>query len=392
MKNKTSFIGHKNLWKYLENQIFEKSSFRRLVRLRQRKPKGKNLTQKTSPLPQYEKSITPPEDPIKRSIERLRNYSPSPKKGVSPKPRRQRRDPVLQSLERNKKPSLPLSKVSLSIEKKSVSYRKKLRKLKYVPHYASKSPHNEAIENNDTFSRSRSRSQSRSRSKEIEIKAPINYPKKKKTPLHPFLTMSELLSKAKENYSEQDGPEEIAEAHEIDSPHLSEKELRIMRQINEDKVRKVIAKIDAPGYSIDNKIIYFKDLENVAKRDDVFEDLMGNLFQNNEETTNNNGCQLNPLPKEPSPSKNHGNVILVHEEEEKAQRLGEDLRSRERLPAFQFPAVDEIVNEEWLEKKWSLSKKPFTIKHVINSVRDSIWENPGANGDIGRHFLNLKLV
>ena len=349
------------------------------------------MTQKTSPLPQYEKSLTPPEDPIKRSIERLRNYSPSPKKGVSPKPRRGRRDPVLQSLERNKKPSLSLPKVSLSKEKKSVSYRRKLRKLKYVPHYASKSPHNEPVENDDAFSRSRSRSQSRSMSKETEIKAPINYPKKKKTPIHPFLTMSELLSKAKENYREEDSQEEIAEVHEIDSPHVSEKEIRIMRQINEDKVRKVIAKIDAPGYSIDNKIIYFKDLENVAKRDDVFEDLMGNLFQNNEETTNNNNGVYpdNPLPKETSPPKNNGNVILVHEEEEKAQRMKEDLISRDRLPAFIFPAVDEIGKEEWLEKKWSLSKKPFTGKHVINSVRDSIWENPG---DIGRHFLNLKLI
>lgn len=254
--------------------------------------------------------------------------------------------------------------------------------MNYVPHYAPK-----PIENDEALSRSRSRSQSRSRSKETEIKAPISYPKKKKAPLHPFLTMSDLLSKTKESFY---SPEEMSEEHEIDSPHISEKEIRIMRQINEDKVRKVIAKIDAPGYSIDNKIIYFKDLENVAKRDDVFDDLMGNLFPSNEDATDNNGgYEEDPLPKEPSLTKNQGNVIFVHEEEEKAHKMKEDLILRERSPAFEFPELDEVAKEEWLEKKWSLSKKPFTVRHIINSVQDSIWENPG---EIGRHFLELKLV
>lgn len=179
------------------------------------------------------------------------------------------------------------------------------------------------------------------------------------------------------------------------SPHVSEKELRLRRQINEGRVRKIIARIDAPDYSIDNRIVYYKDLDNVADREDVFEDLMAGFFTNN---ASNNYYETNGEGPILEKEKDTNKVIIIAEEEEKNENKKENEEIRapiKKIPAFEFkPRKEGIERVEWIEKREALSKRPFQSRHVINSVWMECLENQHNEkdlGNIGRHFAELRL-
>ena len=214
------------------------------------------------------------------------------------------------------------------------------------------------------------------------------------------VTITELLnlqqnSKEVLNNHEENIDEEI-------SPHVSEKEIEMRRQINEVRVRKIIARIDAPGYSINRKhdmsnvynsrldegITYYRDIENKAEREDVFEDLMGDLFQH---PASNNTQQVNNKNNELEINKKIPVMIVVPEEGDKAKKSVE--KPQNKLPAYEFSKKINENKEDWLEKRWCLSRKPFQSRHIINSVLLKCLENSHNEkdvGNIGRHFCMLK--
>ena len=300
----------KNLWKALEKNIFEKTTYQKLIKFRSKKPKTRLLTRNISPLPLYT-SEGQNKDPIQRSIDRLRNYSPSPpgnRKTISPRQNKKNQDSIRKSLESLHKYSPSPPKTSLSRPQRK--YNKRPR---FSPKISQSRSQSLAI------SRSRSRSKSKARKQENEQLGKKGNLKKMAAPT--FIKISDLLN----NNLPKDPIEKINDfmepEHEIDSsPQVSENELNIRRQINEDKVRKLIARIDAPGYSIDRNITYFKDIENVAHRDDVFDDLMGDLFNKQEGTSQEANNEGNVPQEEPT---NGPTVIVVQEEEEKENMIEE---------------------------------------------------------------------
>lgn len=208
----------------------------------------------------------------------------------------------------------------------------------------------------------------------------------KNLPSKGFITISDIIAQQNQKKKSINGISD--EDDQSSGSVINEQELNLRRQINEDRIRKIIGRIDAPSYSIDQKIVYFKDVDNVAHREDIFEDLMGKYFtmspkktaENITNTLNNNN--VNPT---------FDNFIMVHEDNEMEQ----EEETFQKIPAFKFPKKNEEEHNEWLQKRWSLNKNPNKIGNFINSVSNMVWEDKTFENYIeklSRCFLKMKFV
>lgn len=373
-----------------------------------------------------------PEDPIQRSIERLRNYSPSPPNNRKSRNKKQ----ISSSLNKYKQNNNDKDQKrigtrlrrrrwlnSISPSTKSHNNEQNIRASVSSESQvlSDKSDKNNKL--NQGFSRSRSRFSSKSqdddadycpsnkkRSKRGRWKKTANTHTQNDKNIHnnsnilhlskkrgrhkktqSVIKLSDLLAQFQKTHS-QNGI--FANEEESSGSVVSEKEIVMRKQINEDRVRKFIGKIDAPSYSIDpsysinQNIVYFKDLDNVMQREDIFDDLMAGFFAGSPKKKEENQ-NLNQEPDENLINK----VIVVHENNEIENKTTQP--KKENSPAFKFIPKESEEKNEWLEKKWSLCKHPFQKNHFINSVSTQILDNPRNEKDISgieKHFLHLKYI
>lgn len=374
------------------------------------------------------------DDPIQRSIERLRNYSPSP-----PNNRKTHNKKQISSY--NKFPTpISLNKNQKTNGEDQKFNGRRLRKRRWLNSSSPSTKSNNNDQNirasvssqsvvgvddnnnqlNNDFSRSRSRFSSKSQQdadyspthKKQRIKRgrwrnnnnthihneknneevinnsiipKTNKRRGRQKKTQSFIKLSDLLAQFQKTHS-QSGIFQNEQESSSGSV-VSEKEMAMRRQINEDRIRKAIGKIDAPSYSIDQKIVYFKDLDNVMQREDIFDDLMGGFFAGSPQNQQDNQ-NLN----EPPPENIDNKVIIVQEDNEIEKQ---PQPKKENMPAFKFIPKENEEKSEWLEKRWSLCKNPFKKNHFINSVSSEILDNLRNDKDINgiaKHFLHLKYM
>ena len=406
---KGTFINQKNLWKYLERRIFEKASFEKLTTLRSQKPTPRIITRKKRGSSKkkdifQENRLSSKKNDISQENRKKNEISEekrlSSKKNDISKENRKKNEISEENRLSSKKNDI--SKENRKKTEISEENSKKISKEAPISSLICSTRTRLRKKLSKSISRSRSRSLSQL-SQRISQKKPQK-PQNSKFPLKntqnpqkivekplmiTTLTINDLLSQQK---NIEKPLEKAISEEEPDSPHVSEKEIELRRQINEVRIRKIIAKIDAPGYSIDRNITYYKDIENKAEREDVFESLMGDLFQHPEENEENKEEMV-----EKSQILKENEFIVVSEEEGEKTKNAEKNRNENivKSPAFEFLKKEGESKENWLEKRWVLSRRPFSSRHIINSVFLKCLENVHNEKDvknIGRHFIGLKFA